>query len=185
MEANEPSLAGPIFSAHMRILRQIAGETTFARALSRLDPDVQLAVNTSAAIGWVPFTVIEAVVNAVADESGRTVEALQREMVFTTTKDVLSGMWKLLAKALSPELIVSRIGLLWSRTYHPGKIHAESPAPSTVIVRVSEFGTPSDYLLRGMSFTLEALLTELGRRAVRVKTERTADGAVLHVQWRS
>jgi hypothetical protein len=36
-----------------------------------------------------------------------------------------------------------------------------------------------------MSFTLEALLTELGRRAVRVKTERTADGAVLHVQWRS
>lgn len=185
MAAIEPSLAGPIFSAHMRILRQIAGETTFARALSRLDPDVQLTVNTSAAIGWVSFAVIEAVVNAVADESGRTVEALQREMVFTTTKDVLSGIWKVLAKAISPELIVSRIGLLWSRTYHPGKIQAESPAPNSAIVRVSEFGTPSDYLLRGMSFTLEALLTELGRRAVRVKTERTADGAVLHVHWRA
>jgi hypothetical protein len=75
MAAIERPLAGPIFSAHMRILWQIAGETTFARALSRLDLDVQITVNTSAAIGWVSFAVIEAVVNAVADESGRTVEA--------------------------------------------------------------------------------------------------------------
>lgn len=185
MAAIEPTLAGPIFHAHMRILRQIAGDSIFTRALSKLDADVQLTVNTSAGIGWVPFTIIESVVSAVADETGRTVESLQREMVFTTTKDVLSGMWKMLAKALSPELIVSRIGLLWSRTYHPGKIHAESAAPNTATVRVTEFGAPSDYLLRGMSLTLEALLTELGRRAVRVKTERTSDGAVLHVHWRT
>jgi hypothetical protein len=185
MDSTEPSVAGTIFHAHMRVLRQIVGDASFNAAIAKLDASAQLAVDASGAIGWVPFTVIESVVSAVAEASGRTVEALQKEMVFTTTRDVLSGIWRVFARALSSELVLSRIGTLWSRTYRPGRIHTESTTPTSAVVRVSDFGHTSEYLLRGMAFTVEALLTELGRRAVRVKTERTSDGAVLTVHWRT
>lgn len=169
----------------MRTLRQIVGEPAFAATLATLDPKVQLEVNAGGAIGWVSFTTIESVVSAIAERSNRSIEALQREMVFATTREVLSGMWRLLAKAVSTELLLSRVPTLWSRTYNRGRVVVESEQSQSAVVRVSEFGATTDYLLRGMALSLEALVTEQGRRAVRVKIERTADGALLHVQWRA
>ncbi len=181
----EPALSGTLFHTHLKILRQIVGDRAFESAIAKLDADAQLAVGANAAIGWVPFSLVETVVSTIAETSGRGVEAVQREMVFASTREVLTGMWRMLAKALSPEFIMARMGMLWSRTYSIGKIHTESTTPNSATIRVSEFGAPSDYVLRGMSLTLEALLTELGRRAVRVKIDRTSDGATLAVHWRA
>ena len=179
------AIAGTIFHAHMRTLRQLVGEDTFASALATLDPKVQLEVNAGGAIGWVSFVTIESVVHAVAERSNRPIEALQREMVFATTREVLSGIWRLLAKAVSAETLLSRIDTLWSRTYNRGTVLVENATATSATIRVSEFGATTDYVLRGMALSIEALLTEQGRRAIRVKIERTADGALLHVQWRA
>ncbi len=182
-EEREPlSLSGVLFTSQQAVLREMVGDAVYERALATLAPAVRDAVRTTAAIGWVPFTIVEPVVTAVAREANRSVQALHRAMVDRLTAQTVRGIWRMLVRFTSPEQIIKRTSSIWSRTYNLGSATVESAREGRgeLVVR----GLPADapeFMLRGIAFALEALLAHTRERSARVQWRRAGDGAVYSI----
>ncbi len=177
---DEPlSLSGAIFGTQQLVLREMAGDAAYERALASLPAAVEERVRTHAAIGWVPFEIVEAVVTAVAGEMDLAVEGLQRELVGGVTRHTVRGVWRLLVRFSTPEAILARVGTLWSKTYNRGTAALESfdPGRAGQLV-VHELPDASDFMLRGVALGVESLVGSTRGRGARVHWRRTPGGAV-------
>lgn len=179
------SVSGVLFSTQQIVMREMVGDAAYERALAKLPANVREAALTTAAIGWVPFTIVEPVVTAVALEAGRTVENFQRDLVRKLTERTVRGIWRVLVRFSSPEAIMSRTSTIWNRMYNCGTATLEVPRDGRgeLVVRGLPNDAP-DFMLRGLAYSMEALIEHLRNREARVVWRRTPDGAVYSVTTR-
>lgn len=172
------SLSGMLFSAQQDALRDIIGDERYARALASLPPAMQETVHTNAAIGWIPFETVEAVVDAAAREADRATEVLQREVARAVLQRTLRGVWRLLVRFSSASATAARVPVLWGKSYNRGRVQVEIPQEGEGEIIVHGIPDASDFALRGFAFGTEALLAISRDRIARVQWRRTPDGAV-------
>lgn len=179
-----PSISGIAFHGQQRSLRALVGEDVYQRSLANLPQELQDFIKGHVVGVWVPGTINEQLIQSVSHETGRSVHSIQRECVERTTKDLTTGMWKPLLRMVSTQFLLERAPLLWPRVYNFGKPHIEASGTGHGKVHLHEASEASDFLLRGVAFTMDAMLTEVGHRAIRVQWHRTPGGALYEIQSR-
>jgi hypothetical protein len=180
-----PSLAGAIFVAQQESMRELVGDDAYERALGTLPPEVREEVRAASAISWVPFTVVEATMVAVANEAGRGLESFQRELSQKVIKRTINGIWRALMRFTSPETLLARMGVLWSKSYDRGRlISVRFDRDIGAELELVDFPDATDFVLRGIGYGIETLVSHAGGRAVHARWRRTPDGASYTIKWR-
>jgi hypothetical protein len=182
---NEPiSLKGMLFVTQQEVLREVAGADVYTRAVASLPAPLRERVTTTVAAEWVPFELVETVMVAVAEQAGRTPEALQREVAQRVADRLIRGVWRVIARFVSVEATVARAEMIWTKTYDRGAVRVEEAREGRARVVVSGVPGASEFMLRGFAYALEAWLARSRGRNPRVEWRRTDDGAVYTVQSR-
>lgn len=177
------SLGAPVFHMQLESLRKQLGPDAFERGLARLSPADVRRVRSAPALGWVPFDLVETLVGAMADEAGEPREVFQLDLVRQTTTTALSGIWRILARFTTRRALLRRAGTYWRKTWSHGDFEWSSEREGVMVWRVINLVDASDYMLRGVAFSIRALLEHTGKRVLEVTWTRTRSGAEYQIRW--
>jgi len=181
--ANVHSIGAPVFRMQLDSLRKMLGPDAFERAFERLPPKDARRAREAPALGWVPFELVESVVSAMADEVGEPREVFQLDLVRETTATALTGIWRILARFTTRKTLLRRAGTYWRKTWSHGDFEWSSEREGVMVWRVINLVDPSDYMLRGVAFSIRALLEHTGKRVLEVTWTRTTSGAEYRIRW--
>ena len=178
------ALSGIVFTTQQEVMREMVGEDVYERAIASLPPDLADTARTQIAVGWVSFDTVSAVVEVVGAEHGESLERFQRELVGRVARRQFRGVWRMLLRLTSREALLKRASALWRRTYSRGEARFESDGGQEGTLILSDLGYASDYMLRGVGYSFEALLEHTGATDVRVRSQRLGGGhARFEVSW--
>jgi hypothetical protein len=178
-------VSGIVFHTQQAVLRSMVGDQKLEAAIEALEPADRKRVRGALALEWIPLSLVEALVTRVAALRNASVESTHRELVHETARRTLRGLWKLLARFASTDMLVSRIPTLWRRTYdrgEPSYERIEAGRQGRVTIRGIE--TASDYALRGVAFSIEAMIEHANGKPVRVRWHREPEAVVYDVEMR-
>jgi hypothetical protein len=178
-------VSGIVFHTQQAVLRTMVSDRQFEAAIDALAPEDRAYVRGAATLEWIPLTLVEALVTRIADQRSASVEATHRELVHETARRTLRGLWKLLARFTTTDMLISRIGTLWRRTYDRGEVSYERlEAGRHGRITIRGIDDASDYALRGVAFSIEAMVEHANGRAVRVRWRRENRVVIYDVEMR-
>ncbi len=181
--ASVHSIGAPVFRMQVQSLRKMLGPESFDRGLARMSTDDAERVRSAPSLGWIPFELVEAMVTAMADEAEEPREVFQLELVRETTAAALSGIWRLLARFTTRKSLLERAGTYWRKTWSHGDFEWSSERDGEMVWRVTNLEDASDYMLRGVAFSIRALLEHTGKEVLEVTWTRTRSGADYTIRW--
>jgi hypothetical protein len=159
------------------------GLPAYERGLERLDEERRLAFLSTMATGWVPLTIMDAVLTAMAEAAATTVPELHAELTRLGMRKATSGVWRLAVTLRSDEKLLERTAFLFRKTYNRGQARAQRLGDNAAQVVVIDWPKMPDYPIRGLQVGIQTLIELSGRNGVLVRHLRTTDGAKFHVSW--
>lgn len=177
------SIGAPVFQMQIESLQKMLGDEAYERGLARLSAADAERVRSTPSLGWVPFDLVEVLVGAMADEAGEPREVFQLDMVRATTAMALTGIWRMLARFTGRKALLERAGTYWRKTWSHGDFEWSSERDGVMVWRVINLVDASDYMLRGVAFSIRALLEHTGKQVLEVTWTRTRSGAEYRIRW--
>ena len=171
-------MSGTVMTTGREITREIIGPAAYARAMASVPPHVALEYGRVSPLTWVPLTIIEPVIQAVGVAAGRDPLELQDDVARATVERSLRSIWRVFLRFTSNEAILSRIPLIYGRSYNKGRIVATFPRPDRAVIELLEWPNAPTHILRTTRVGLEVTLRALGRASAYVSMERTPGGAL-------
>ena len=176
-------MAGPFAVALRKNLRKLVGDQDYERILAALSLDQRDELLSATSLGWVRLSMVDAVVEAAADATGRDAVEINASITRMNVEHTILGVWRLLLKAATDRMIIQRAPALYTRAYNRGVVTSQWLGRGHATVTVTDWPEIPRNALAGGAVGLETLLGHAGRTEVRIEAERTAEGAILHVQW--
>jgi hypothetical protein len=178
----EPSVNGTNVVLARRAMEALVGADVVARAIASLPRETAEAY-TSVGLGWVPVTVVDTVLGAIASEAGWSAERLTRESSRASVETLLGGLWRVMLRFTSDEALIARTPLLYSKTFNVGRLESEFLSMRHAEVTQSGWPGISDLQLIGVATGIETVLRCAGRQDVKVICKRTPPGASFTATW--
>ncbi len=178
-----PSGSGVSILDSHRALLDIVGAEVVERALAKVPADVATEYRELLAVSWMRVERIETIYRAIAEEAGMPLEQLQVETVRRGVDRTVRGAWKMLLRLTTDEALIKRTPLLYNRAYNVGSLEAIEMVAGHATLKLTGFGTISDFALLGLAAGIEGVLRSAGRKDAAVTFERTPDGARLTARW--
>ena len=100
-----PRASGALIAKERAVLEGIVGAEVVVRALDRLPPALRSEYEDITALTKIPTSTVEAVYHAVAQETGRDVYRLHREIVRGGVEQAMKTIWRVLLKFTSDQAI--------------------------------------------------------------------------------
>jgi hypothetical protein len=182
-DSDVPRASGALIAKERRVLEGIVGEQTVRKALDRLPTDLREEYESITPLTKIPTDTVERVYEAVADEAGRDVFRMHRDVVRTGVEQALKSIWRVLLRFTGDEALVRRTPLFFSRGLSKGTLEAKMVESGKAEIRLTGWAKVSAMQINGIAAATEAILTCAGRRGVRVESHRTLDGACLIATW--
>ncbi|MFT5352860.1 MAG: DNA-binding transcriptional ArsR family regulator [Polyangiales bacterium] len=180
---NEPRVFGALIRKEREALERIVGSESVASALRTLPEEVREEYSTVRTLTRIRTQTVEAVYDAVANETGRDVMRLHRELVRVSMENALRGVWRSLLRFTSDEALVRRAPVVFSRGLSAGTLSARIIRPGSAEIRLTGWDGVSDMQINGIAAGAETVLTCAGRHNVRMASHRTLDGACWLATW--
>jgi hypothetical protein len=120
----QPRVKGITFRGLVGSIRRTLGEPTLERVLARLPPELAKTIRSQDGYisnVWYPLADYRALHAAVRSVTGKGPE-LARELSRQATLDDFRGFYRVLLSVLSPEFLLRRSPLLFSRFFDTGKM---------------------------------------------------------------
>jgi hypothetical protein len=165
------------------ILEQLVGADVVARALARLPAEERQAYEDATSVTWLDCDVVEHVYEAIAMESGRDVASLQAEVMRAGVHRTVHSIWRILLRFTTDNALVTRTPLFYRKVFDKGELVSRVVERGRAEIEMRGFPEMSDFHLRGLLVGIQCVLEAAGRRAVRMRSERTRDGARIDATW--
>lgn len=179
-----PAISGTVATTTRKMLRDLAGDAAYERALARLTPEERETYVSMTAMTWLPVDLANDVVRLVAEESGMLEAKLFEDSTRRTQEALLGTVYRILMRLTTDEALISRTPQFYSRSFNVGKLSSTFPAPGEALVALTEWPTISDQQMRGLGYGIETTLRVAGRKDARAACKRARDGAIFHCTWR-
>lgn len=164
-------------------MSELVGAEVVARALTSLPADARETYESATSVGWVPLPAVDAMMAAVARESGWDPSRLSYETSRVSVERLLRGLWRVILRFTSDEALVARTPLIYSKTFDTGRLESRIPRPGHAEVVQSGWVDIPDVHLVGLAGGIDAALRAAGRANVRVTWKRTPTGAAFTATW--
>jgi hypothetical protein len=179
-----PSMAGTTVLGTRRVFEEMVGGDRVLRALGRLEAEERDTYASVGTLSWVPITIVDAVLFAVAAESGISHEKLLEESTRKTQERLLHTVYRVLMRLTTDEALISRTPTFYGKTYNTGKLTSTFPAPGEAVVTLTEWPMMPETQIRGLGYGIETTLRCAGRKDARAVSKRAPEGAVYHCSWK-
>ena len=171
-------MSGVLVTTGREMTRTIIGHEAYDRGLAAVPPRIAEAYRRATLLSWVPLTVVDPVIEAMGGAAGRDPLDLQDQVARTTVERSLRSMWRVFLGMTSNEALVSRVPMIFGKSFNWGRVVTSFPRPDQAIVQLVGWPNAQMHVLRGTRVGLEATLQAAGRKSARVSMERTSDGAL-------
>lgn len=173
-------------------LEDAVGPVALERVLASLDDDERTQYAAVTPTSWVPLDLSTKIIDAVARETGRDVDAFFAEMVRAGTLRALTSFHRALLRFAWDEMLVARAAGAYGRIRNVGRLEATLVRPGNAIALLREWPRLTERHARSLGYTMEAFFLAAGKHGVRVDTTLDAprrgelpDGATYRCSWRS
>ncbi|MBX3249851.1 MAG: hypothetical protein KF901_21920 [Myxococcales bacterium] len=165
------------------ILERLVGAEVVARALQRLPTDERQVYEGATSVSWIDCDVVEHVYEAIAAEAGRDVPSLQAEVMRAGVERTVHSLWRILLRFTSDNALVTRTPLFYRKVFDKGEMVSRVVERGRAEIEMRGFPEMSDFHLRGLMVGIQCVLEAAGRRDVRMRPQRTREGARIDATW--
>jgi hypothetical protein len=174
----EGSMSGALMTTGREVTKELIGVPAYERALASVPRHVADEYRAVTPMTWVPLSIIEPVIHAMGDASGRDALDLQDEVSRITVDRSLRTIWRMFLRFTSNEALISRMPIIFSKSFNKGRIVTSFPRPEKAIIELLDWPNAPAHVVRGTRVGLETTLKAAGRHTARVSFERTRGGAL-------
>jgi hypothetical protein len=172
------SMSGALVTTGRETTRSIIGDAAYERALQSVPPRIAEEYRRATSLTWVPLAVVDPVIEAMGRAAGRDPLDLQDQVARHTVERSLQSIWRVFLRLTSNEALLSRMPLIFSKSYNRGRLSTSFPRPDRAVVELAGWPQAPQHVLRSTRVGLEAVFQGAGRKAARVSLDRTSDGAI-------
>jgi len=182
-DSDIPRASGALIAKERKVLEELVGEETVRLALAGVPAEIRDDYESITPLTKIPTDTVERVYEAVAEQAGRDVFRMHRDVVRRGVEQALKSIWRVLLRFTGDEALVRRTPLFFNRGLSKGKLEAKMVGAGKAEIRLTGWARVSELQINGIAAAIEAVLTCAGRQAVRVESHRTLDGACLIATW--
>lgn len=179
----EGALSGAFVVAHRSILRERCGELQVREALATLPPEWRAAFTEATPTTWVPAAVVDAFYRAMAARLSRDVADLHVEIAQLVSERMIRTVWRILLQLTTDTQLVAQVPVFYAKTWNRGTLTARSTGRGRAQATLIGWPGAPEFVLRGVRIAIVRALQLAGRRAPRVESEATEDGARFDAEW--
>lgn len=179
----EPCASGVNVIAMREAMEELVGASVVAAAIERLPAEVRREYLEATPLSWVRMTTSWQVVDAVAAEAGRDPERLYDEAARRGIERSFKTVWRVLLRFTSDQALVARTAVIFNKSRNVGDMTSRIVGPGRAESTITGWPGMKDRHIRGITISMEAVLTLAGRRGVRVTATPTRDGASFQARW--
>ena len=166
-----------------KALRQIAGDAQVEAALRLLTTEERQEIEEAQAITWVRMSTSSRLVDVVAQQASLDADKLYDDALVVAVDSTFGGVWKVLLRFVTAELLVQRAAVLYSKARSIGVVRAEMLTATSANLHLTDAPNPTSRYLRSLAIAAARLLEISGQKQVRYVIKPNSRGAVIHMQW--
>ena len=166
-----------------KALRQIAGDAQVEAALRLLTTEERQEIEEAQAITWVRMSTSSRLVDVVAQQARLDPDKLYDDALVVAVDSTFGGVWKVLLRFVTAELLVQRAAVLYSKARSIGGVRAEMLTATSANLHLTDAPNPTSRYLRSLAIAAARLLEISGQKQVRYVIKPNSRGAVIHMQW--
>lgn len=167
---------------HLDAFRAEVGLNSVGRALASLSEPTRHEVDALVPGAWLDCHVLDTIYDAIARESGRTVEDLLPRVAERGAQDAFSTVWKALLRMAPGRLVVKRAAAMFEKSYTHGVMTAQNSADGMEL-DLTHWPGVARYRLLGIAAGSRAALRLAGKFEATIEFENTPDGARFFVRF--
>ena len=167
---------------HLDAFRAEVGMNAVGQALASLSESTQREVDALVPGAWLDCERIDSIYDAIARESGRTVDELLPLVAERGAHDTFSTVWKALLRMAPGRLVVKRAAAMFEKSYSHGVMAAVN-SPEGMDLELTQWPGVARYRLLGICAGSRAALRLAGKFEASIDFERTPDGARFFVKF--
>ena len=172
-----PAMNGALMCTGREVTREIIGAAAYEQALDAVPLELAAEYRRATSLTWVPLRVVEPVIFAMGGASGRDALDLQDEVARVTVERSLRSIWRVFLRLTSTEAILSRMPVIYGKSYNRGRLVAHAPQGDEMIVELVDWASAPAHIVRTTRVGIETTLRSAGRSHAHVQMERTPRGA--------
>tara|TARA_B100001750_G_C15375869_1_gene529803 strand:+ start:212 stop:769 length:558 start_codon:yes stop_codon:yes gene_type:complete len=162
---------------------QVIGPDAVERAIASLPPTEAQRYRQLTPLSWIDYETTRRVNDALARESGQTVDELFAKAIPMAVERSFSTVWRMLIRLTTDKALIARTPLIYRRTRSHGEMRAEVLGRGEARVQVTGFPEIPDRDVMALGLSIRSLLGLAGRKSVTVDGRRSPDGATWTVRW--
>ena len=180
-----PSAAGTTVVALKHAMQEIVGVDALTAALTSLPPSLREEFEPVTPMTWIPVEVVHAVVARVAAHTGRDFDQFMDEAVQRAAERTLRTAWRMLLRVTADRALMSRAPILYSKWRNVGRLQTKVLGPGRFEILLTDWPGMSERSIRSLGVTIETVLRLAGRKATKIQSQSTPDGAKYTVAWQT
>ena len=140
-------------------------------------------IEEAQAITWVRMSTSSRLVDVVAQQARLDPDKLYDDALVVAVDSTFGGVWKVLLRFVTAELLVQRAAVLYSKARSIGVVRAEMLTATSANLHLTDAPNPTSRYLRSLAIAAARLLEISGQKQVRYVIKPNSRGAVIHMQW--
>lgn len=176
-------MSGYMVQLFLDVSREELGEAVVAQALASLPADVARTLTSATAVGWLPISASERLVDALATAAQMGVVPLRQRIVPAATKKGMGGVWRALLRLTSPEALVQRTPAIYARGRSQGRLVVTRVGEGSAELSLVGWPDVPDGQLHSVALSTQTILRMSGRAESVVTWTRAPDGGRFFVRF--
>lgn len=161
------------------------GSAVMTAALAKVPAEARDEFTSFLTVGWVRSTTMESVVQAVAEQLGRTSDSVYDELMRHGAQRWFKLKWKLLLGLVGDEALVSRSAMVYAHTRNTGELRGKLIAPGRAELVLTDWPGVPARSARNFAIGIEMILLASGRVDPAVRFVASPEGGSFYCTWRS
>lgn len=183
-EGEEPLVSSALICDQLRLMRELYGAETVARAEAAMPAALREALAAVSPGGWTSLDVARELKNGVASLVGVDPLAFQRDICRKGVERTLTTIWRFLLRQLGDEALAKRTPILYARSFNKGSLALAGWRDGGAELELRGWPRMPEYDLVGLMAGVQTVLELAGRKDVKVTSTRRAPLVLLHASWR-
>jgi hypothetical protein len=176
-------ISGAMVRSHLEALQRRVGHQRWEEVVAALPRGEREELLLVTPLSWVRIATVESTYGQIAPPLGKTVAELHTEVATEVVGRAVTTLWRALLRLTTDEILIARSPVIFKKAYRQGRMEVARAEKGAADLRVSDWPRMSDFALRGLRVGIESTLRASGRRDPRGVAHRSADGAILRLEW--
>ena len=181
----EPCIAGTTVLETRKVFDEMVGAPMVDTAIARLPEADRRLYLEALPVSWIPTRIVDQVTVEISRLDGRSPENLQIASARLSVERSLRGVWRMLLRVTTDDMLVTRTPTIFGRSYNCGLLVSRISRPGVADVALKQWPDVSDLQIVAIGAGIEAALRVAGRQNLRMTWKRSLEGAQWAITWRA